>query len=217
MSTDSKEISLTNNEVKSGVESDAPAPKASSEGTRIAYRASNSSTDDEKGLSDTILVWFNTPGKVGTYMSYFLIIVGMIGAIIGQKYAPANVHQKDWLENCPTGFDSECKGNGSVYRFSFALFIIFALQVIGTTIDLRFYDALWVPKFCLFIGLVSWFYYSPSHVFDDHGYAWLARILAFFYIILQQIILIDFAYTWNDKWLRKPKKTVAINGKSSFC
>jgi hypothetical protein len=42
-------------------------------------------------------------------MSYFLIIVGMIGAIIGQKYAPANVHQKDWLENCPSGYESECK------------------------------------------------------------------------------------------------------------
>jgi hypothetical protein len=39
-------------------------------------------------------------------------------------------------------------------------------------------------------------------VFDTRGYAWFARIAAFFYLIFQQVVLIDFTYTWNERWVR---------------
>ena len=35
--------------------------------------------------------------------------------------------------------------------------------------------------------------------FDTHGYVWFARVGAFVFIVMQQIILIDTAYTLNHK------------------
>ena len=42
------------------------------------------------------------------------------------------------------------------------------------------------------------FYFAPTEIFDDHGYAWFARIFAGIFVVYQQIILIDVAYSWND-------------------
>lgn len=53
----------------------------------------------------------------------------------------------------------------------------------------------------IFIGIVVGFYYTSAHNFDEHGYSWAARIIAFFYVIFQQIILIDFAYTMNERMI----------------
>ncbi len=207
---DSSSSSSTSNKKKNSSSDATPTTssgnKNKNDNGSSNYFSSERAPSENQSYGDMISEWFNTPGKVGTYMSYFLMLVGMIGSIIAQKCADKDIHESYWLDDCPAGYDKECKGNGAVYRFSFALFIIFALQVVGTTIDIRFYDALWVPKLLLFGGFVIWFYYTPGHVFDDNGYAWLARILAFFYVILQQIILIDFAYNWNDSWVNKAEE-----------
>lgn len=148
---------------------------------------------------------YSVPGKVGSYCSLTLLLCGMVGSIIAQKYAKS--HTASLSNNgCPSGYDTECRGNGAVYRFSFALFIIFALQLLGTSVSIRFFDALWVPKIFSYVGLVIAFYFVANNVFDEHGYAWLARILGFFYLIFQQIILLDFAYCWNESWVAKAEK-----------
>lgn len=38
------------------------------------------------------------------------------------------------------------------------------------------------------------------------GYAWAARFGAFLFIILQEIVLIDMAYTWNDSWVKRAEE-----------
>ena len=38
-------------------------------------------------------------------------------------------------------------------------------------------------------------------MFDDRGYAWFARIAGALFVVLQQVILLDVAYTINDMWL----------------
>jgi hypothetical protein len=45
-------------------------------------------------------------------------------------------------------------------------------------------------------------------VFDLNGFAWYARVAGFFYLIIQQVILIDFAYYWNDKWVKWSEEDV---------
>eukprot|EP01038_Epipyxis_sp_PR26KG_P005153 gene5153-7173_t len=142
------------------------------------------------------------PGRFGTYISFTLMIIGITISIILQQYAKSHIHLSSWNNGCPNNeYYESCKGNSAVLRISFAFFIFFMTQVVGTAILTRYYDVLWIVKICSLGAILLGFYFANSSVFDVHGYAWLARILAFFYVILQQIILLDFAYIWNEKWL----------------
>ena len=58
----------------------------------------------------------------------------------------------------------------------------------------------WIVKYFIFIGLCVGFYYADASVFDHNGYAWFARIGGFLFIMMQQVILLDFAMTWGEKW-----------------
>lgn len=65
----------------------------------------------------------------------------------------------------------------------------------------KFFDVLWGAKFIVFGCILIGFFFADADVFDLHGYAWYARIMGFFFLILQQVILLDVAYSWNEKWL----------------
>lgn len=209
----------------SDLESEVKSPKPEGKKSSKTEDSSESTTTNANsagtgnGMRSRVIVivksWNDLPiGKFGTYMSFGVLICGIIASIIGQKYAPTtintptpysatNLNKSQWLLDCPSGYENVCIGNGAVYRFSFALVIIYALQLIGTTVYIKFFDILWVPKCLIFAVICICFFYADASVFDENGYAWFARIAAFFYLILQQVILLDFAYTWNEKWVTK--------------
>ena len=62
-------------------------------------------------------------------------------------------------------------------------------------------DYAWDIKFLVFFGALIGFIFCPPEVFDSHGYVWPARIGAFIFLILQQVILISFAYSLNETLL----------------
>ena len=82
-----------------------------------------------------------------------------------------------------------------------ALVIFFFVQALCSYFTAHWYDILWPIKFVCFTALVVGLFFASSEVFDSRGYAWFARFAGFIFIILQQIILIDFAYIWNEKWV----------------
>lgn len=131
------------------------------------------------------------------------VAVGMVGSIICRRYSsfPLLGSISAWTSDCPTGYEDACRANQAVLRFSFALVILFAVQLIGVAIYPKFYDTLWIPKFVVWVFLVVGFFYAQPEVFDNHGYAWFARIGGFAFVILQQIILLDFAFSWNERWV----------------
>lgn len=43
--------------------------------------------------------------------------------------------------------------------------------------------------------------FLPASLFDQSGYLQVARVAATIFIVLQQVILIDLAYSWNDQWV----------------
>jgi hypothetical protein len=144
-----------------------------------------------------------SPGRVGTIMSFVTIIIGIVVSIITYRYAPNYINTSDFNNLCENNeYQDSCKANSAVMRMSLAMTIIFAIQAIGTKLFTKFYDTFWVIKFCAFIGLVIWFFNIENDIFDTDGYAWFARITGFFFLILQQVILIDLAYTWNEKWIK---------------
>ena len=121
----------------------------------------------------------------------------MVASIIAQKYAEKNITPDYWLTDCPIGFTDACRANGAVYRFSFALVIIYSLQFISILLATKFFDQGWFAKLIIFALIVVGFYYTDAVTFNN--YAWAARILAFLYLIFQQVILIDYAYTVNER------------------
>jgi len=154
--------------------------------------------------------WDSHPGKFGTYVGFALVVLGMIASVISLKYAPDNVTNANWLTGCPSGFETSCKANTAVLRFSFALALIFFLQFLLTILSTRLYDSHWPFKIVLFIGFCVLFFYSDSTVFDQNGYAWFARIAGFFFVMLQQVILLDFALSWNTHLLEKAEEVGGV-------
>ena len=127
--------------------------------------------------------------------------LGMVGSVLGLNYAPM-ITLNQWTSGCKPGFSNSCKSSGAVLRFSMALSIIFVVLLIGTSFVTKFYDYLWFMKFFFFFGFMVLFSFLNSEIFDLNGFAWYARVAAFFYLIFQQIILIDLAYTWNEKFVK---------------
>lgn len=165
---------------------------------------------DPGGTSTTSVVIINNNGeeggffgvgKQGTYMSFFVLVIGIVVSIIMQRWAPSEIDLSAWENGCPEGYDNSCKANSAVLRISFALTILYFLQMIGSAVHAKFYDILWVPKVVVFICVVIGFYFGRSEIFGLGGYAWFARISGFLFLILQQIILLDMAYSWNEKWV----------------
>ena len=143
------------------------------------------------------------PGYFGTYCSFALVIGIMIASIVAQRYAPSYVSNTSWTSDCPAGYEAPCKANSAVLRFSFALVLFFCLQFILTTVSSRLYDTFWIIKLFVFAGVCVGFWNVSSNVFDQNGYAWFARICGFFFLILQQIILLDWSFAWNESWVAK--------------
>lgn len=142
-----------------------------------------------------------TAGNFGIYASIALLVLVMVGSVLMLVYGPL-ITMKEWTTSCPKGFESACKSVGGVYRFSFALSCVFFVQLLGTAIYTKFFDYLWVPKYLLFAGTFAGFFFVKAEIFDLNGFAWFARIAAFVYLISQQIILLDFAYTLNEQWVK---------------
>jgi hypothetical protein len=165
----------------------------------------NSTPATSKGTAAPTVDWFSLgpPGRNGTIMSFLSILAGVIISIIMYVYAPSSISLDSWEDGCPSDgdFERSCKANSAVLRISCALTVLFALQLVGTFFFTRFYDLFWIIKFGIFIALTIGFYFGSSESFGLGGYAWFARITGFVFLILQQVILLDVAYSWNEKWL----------------
>lgn len=148
-----------------------------------------------------------SPGSFGIIISFATLIISVIASIVCQHYvATRYINTKGWIDDCPVGYEDRCKRNSSVFRFSCALTILFGSQAIGLSlfgVDIgnRYFDHFWIVKFFCYVGTIIGFFFLPATIFDDHGYAWFARIAAALFVVYQQIILIDASYVWNTLWV----------------
>jgi heme/copper-type cytochrome/quinol oxidase subunit 2 len=99
------------------------------------------------------------------------------------------------------GFQESCRGVLSVLRVSFATTIFFLMNAIIAAATPSYNKNFWGIKILVYLLMVASTMFIPSYVFDDHGYLHISRVGGCIFIILQQIILIDLAYNWNDKWV----------------
>jgi hypothetical protein len=99
------------------------------------------------------------------------------------------------LEVC----DSEkCVGYGAVYRISFALFLFYLPHAIGNKYNVGVALG-WCWKTMCYLLLLVCAYLIPDVFYE--GYVEVARVVSGFFLFLQVVILIDWAYRWNESWL----------------
>jgi hypothetical protein len=94
--------------------------------------------------------------------------------------------------------------------FAFAVFhLIFALIMIGVQ-DAHsgrgsFHNGWWGPKFLLWAGLIVGFLFLPPTFLTVYG--WVSVVGSVMFTIIQLFLLVDFAHSWNDKWVEKYHET----------
>jgi len=123
------------------------------------------------------------------YMLFFTICCFV--AIIIKFWGTAH------LDLMPGGqFDScngvtACLGNQAVYRLSWSSFFFFMLMSIFTVFVIQVHYKFYLIKFIVLAASCIGFFFLPDSFFD----VWqeICRVLSFFFLVLQLIILIDFA------------------------
>ncbi|KAL5014235.1 hypothetical protein ScPMuIL_008505 [Solemya velum] len=103
----------------------------------------------------------------------------------------------------------------AVYRVCFAMaafFFLFCLLMIGvgSSKDPRskIQNGFWFFKILIMVGICVGAFFIPR---GDFGQAWMiiGLIGAFIFILIQLILLIDFAHGWSESWVEKYEETEA--------
>uniref|UniRef100_H3CDT2 Uncharacterized protein n=1 Tax=Tetraodon nigroviridis TaxID=99883 RepID=H3CDT2_TETNG len=100
-------------------------------------------------------------------------------------------------------------GYKAVYRVCFAMsvwFLISSIMMINikNTQEPRaaIHNGFWFLKFAVLVGLTVAAFHIPDQPFT---YLWfiVGSAGAFFFILIQLVLLVDFAHSWNESWVEK--------------
>lgn len=142
---------------------------------------------------------------LGTALSAVMLAPGIVDQL---KKIP------QFCEHVPNQHNCESLvGYLAVYRVCFAMAAFFLLMAIilfkvksSSDPRAKFQNGFWFVKIILFVLLVVAAFYIPKGHF---GQAWMyvGMIGGYAFILLQLILLIDFAYNWSESWVEKYETT----------
>uniref|UniRef100_A0A915I269 Serine incorporator n=1 Tax=Romanomermis culicivorax TaxID=13658 RepID=A0A915I269_ROMCU len=119
---------------------------------------------------------------------------------------------------CEKGTGQKCSrivGYEAVYRVCFAmvcfffLFMIFMFNVKSSK-DFRskIQNGFWFFKYAILIGIIVGMFYIPYGTGSfDSAMMYMGMIGAFLFILIQLILIIDFAHGWADRWVNNYQET----------
>lgn len=146
----------------------------------------------------------------GREQSVLLVAFAVALSLVYQYGIAPNVGSREgeinWDKGCDYDddeMDDKCRGNAGVYRVGLASFVFFAIATAITQSNPGWNRRYWVWKFYGFLGLAVVFIWVPNEPLFDPIFLFLARVGAFVFILMQSVILIDLAYTWNESWVAK--------------
>ncbi|EFA77480.1 TMS membrane protein [Heterostelium album PN500] len=146
--------------------------------------------------------------STGTRVIYviFFLLVSVISYILS-AFASQWFASVDVLKIC-SKYDNECFGSLVVYRLTFSLaiyHILLGLALIGvkSSEDSRaaIQDGYWPVKIFFLAGLSFASFFIPNTFFVYYG--WISLFGAALFILIQLILLIEFAYGINEIWVSK--------------
>jgi hypothetical protein len=97
----------------------------------------------------------------------------------------------------------QCVANTAVYRPTLVSTIFFLISAIATYSNPQLNKAAWPSKLGVYFILVAIVMFIPNTPLFSPIYLTLFRIGAMIFICIQQIILIDIAYNWNETLVLK--------------
>ncbi|XP_013378734.1 serine incorporator 5 [Lingula anatina] len=131
--------------------------------------------------------------------------------------------QEELVENMPY-FNETCMflnagpncrrlvGYMAVYRIGFAMtafYLIFMVITFGvaTSKSCRagIHNGFWCFKLLIFIGIIIGSFFIKNNKIISLVWMYVGMVGGFIFIVLQLLLLVDFAHTWNGKWLGKTK------------
>jgi len=150
--------------------------------------------------------WWNivrkTPG-VGKYVfkSWTNGCEGYLSEI--PEAAEEDAIEGDATDTLLSGPYGQCAGNAGVYRPTFFSFLFFVFAAVASYLRPALNREVWPAKYAVYLLLVVGSVFMGNHPWFLGIYLHLSRLGAMVFIVVQQVILIDLAYNWNDAWVGK--------------
>ncbi|XP_073319351.1 serine incorporator 2 [Pagrus major] len=147
---------------------------------------------------------------LGTLVSVIMILPGMeehLKKIPGFCVDGAHIPGIEGKVNCDV-----IVGYKSVYRMCFAMacfFFLFSIIMIRvrSSKDPRaaIQNGFWFFKFLVLVGITVGAFFIPDGTFTTVWY-YFGVVGSFIFIIIQLILLVDFAHSWNQSWLERAEE-----------
>lgn len=137
------------------------------------------------------------PGSRIPYM--FIMFIFSVFAICMVLFGGKELFKNDLLDiDAKICNQDSCRGNGSVYRTSFTLFLFFAIHAFIVFFVLSFHHLFFIIKLFCLIAVLTITFFIPGPFFED-GYVNFARVGSGIFLLIQIYVLIGWAYDTNDK------------------
>ncbi|KAI2498883.1 Serine incorporator (Serinc) [Fragilaria crotonensis] len=101
---------------------------------------------------------------------------------------------------------ARCMGNNGVYRATGSAFLFFLLAGLAAFCKPTANREAWPAKYVLFLFLVFGTCFIPSTPLFSPIFLNIARVGGVIFVLIQQIIILDLAYNWNESWVEKSNK-----------
>jgi len=114
-----------------------------------------------------------------------------------------------WIMNCDQyekDLYVQCVGNSGVYRPMFLSTVFFLVAAVATKFNSKTNSLAWPSKYAAFFFFLIVTMIIPNGPIFDDLYLHVSRAGALIFILVQQVILIDLAYNWNERWLEKSNR-----------
>lgn len=122
----------------------------------------------------------------------------IIGSTIGKRIF------NSWISGCESYTEDQigqCAANAGVYRPTFLSFAFFVIAAVTSSIRPDVNRHAWPAKFTIYLVLVFLSILTSNSPWFSGVFLHISRIGATVFIVIQQIILIDLAYNWNENWV----------------
>ena len=150
-------------------------------------------------------------------MHVLIFGVTALGAWLCGRYLPAELLERAAIFGACSAAKAAEEGAHDVRACLVSLFVVRAMAALAvwygvlalltvnvrepTDWRVRIYAELWGPKVLALAGLVVVAFVLPNDVFV--GYSWLALVGAAAFVLVQIVVLIDFACEWAGAWVAK--------------
>ena len=132
------------------------------------------------------------------------MLASVVALVLRYRGDSLNIDIDAWNVNCVNEYNvrySFCHGDAAVYRISFACTFFFFFVMLAAMCSPSFHRGYWFPKLFFFLGLLLASIWIPNNVFDNSGFALVARVVSSLFLALQAVILIEFSAQWNERWV----------------